>query len=74
MLSRVHHRIRVERANRLFTEYIFSHNYSMFCSEGASGVIDNLKIPDESPHGVSMVTLLPESIDFSALKVIFKIF
>ena len=47
---------------------------AMFCSEAASWVVGDLKILDESPHGVSMVTLLPEAIDFSALKVIFKIF
>ena len=29
----------------------------------------DLKINQDSPHGVSMVSLLPGSIDFSALKV-----
>ena len=44
------------------------------CSEEASRDIDDLKILDESPHGVSMVSLFPEVLDFSALKVGFLCF
>ena len=41
----------------------------MFFSEGASAYMEDLSILDESPHGVSMVSLCPETIDLSALKV-----
>ena len=37
------------------------------CEENIS---DNLEIVDESPHGVSLVSLVPNAIDFSSLKVL----
>jgi len=55
IINRIYDRITIERA----------HNNS----ERATGEVDDWKIIDESPHGVSMVSLLPETFDFSALKL-----
>ena len=39
------------------------------CRRGTQSNGENLSILDESPHGVSMVSLLPDAIDFTSLKV-----
>ena len=39
------------------------------CRRGTHSNGENLTLLDESPHGVSMVSLLPDAIDFTSLKV-----
>ena len=46
---------------------------AIFRSEGRTEDFDdNLKIIDESYHGVSLVSLIPPAIDISSLKVRFQ--
>ena len=51
----------------------FGRKYNIFhfsCgSESGRHDNDNLKIIEDSPHGVSLVSLLPSALDFASLKV-----
>ena len=42
----------------------------MLCSERSSNLFEELRVLDESPHGVSMVSLCPPNIDLAAVKVL----
>ena len=41
----------------------------MISSEGSSNLFEDLRVLDDSPHGVSMVSLCPHNIDLAAVKV-----
>ena len=43
----------------------------MLCSERSSNLLEELRVLDDSPHGVSMVSLCPPNIDLAAVKVLF---
>ena len=43
----------------------------MLSSERSSNLLEELRVLDDSPHGVSMVSLCPPNIDLAAVKVLF---
>ena len=80
IISKIYDRVKRERD--AVTGYIididgkiryFGRKYNIFhfsCgSELPRHDNDNLKIIDDSPHGVSLVSLLPSALDFASLKV-----
>ena len=82
LISRIYDRVKFERSfsEGWVTEFwywIVKITSAIFRSEGSTtfsdvetdDVDDNLKIIDESYHGVSLVSLIPPAIDISSLKV-----
>ena len=80
IISKIYDRVKRERD--AVTGYIisidgkiryFGRKYNIFhfsCgSESGRHDDDNLKIIEDSPHGVSLVSLLPSALDFASLKV-----